>query len=327
MSSYRTVPSTPTTIDVMCDRLLELAEQYYQTPADADGRREITREHYNLRDALRALRAVAGDQPPESIDADVLCACQDWMLAQRTSKGQPWARSTINDRINRIRRMIRWARKPPRRWVSAAQIADLDLVEPLKFGRTEARETGDVQPVHHERVTDVMSVCGPQLYAMLDLHWNTGMRPGELVRMRREEITIEHPRKLAGRELGPDAGVMVYRPSHHKVRHHGLDRNVFLGPESRRIVEDWLRKIDPTQKRLFGYTTNSYREAIIRLIDQHGFERWTPSQIRHSFACRMRETAGIDVTQVLMGHRHRSTTEIYAAPDAASAIEAIMRFG
>jgi integrase len=323
MSSYQTQQSTPTTIDAMCDRLLELAEQYYRTPADAEGDREITREHYNLRDALRALRAVAGDQPPGAIDADVLCACQDWMLAQRTSKGKPWARSTINDRINRIRRMIRWARKPPRRWVSAGQVADLDLVEPLKYGRSQARETGDVQPVDHERVTDVMSVCGPQLYAMLDLHWNTGMRPGELVRMRRDEISIERPRLASGGR----GEVMVYRPSHHKVRHHGLDRNVFLGPESQRIVEDWLRKIDPAQERLFGYTTNSYREAIVRLIRQHGFGHWTPAQIRHSFAYRMRDTAGIDVTQVLMGHRHRSTTEIYAAPDAASAIEAIMRFG
>jgi len=157
------------------------------------------------------------------------------------------------------------------------------------------------------------------LYSMIELQWLTGMRPGELVRMQRDELTIETA-PLPG---GPQQ-VMVYRPAWHKTKHYGFDRVIFLPPEAQRIVEDRLRLI--RGPALWPYTTGSYREAIIRLCRNHGLPHWTPNQIRHSFATRMRESSGLDVTQVLMGHRRKETTEIYAKPDCTAAIEAIFKY-
>jgi hypothetical protein len=95
-----------------------------------------------MRDAMRALRAVAGMKEPAAITADDLCACQQWMIRQGNL-----SRDTINARINRIRRVFRWARRPPQRWVPVEVLVDLEVVEPLAWGRTPAAERNPVEPV------------------------------------------------------------------------------------------------------------------------------------------------------------------------------------
>lgn len=302
------------TVNELCDRAQAWAETYYCLP-DREGHRRPTGEAKNIRDALRAMRAVAGSKPAEELAAEDLFACQQWMVEQGLS------RKVINARTNRIRRVIKWATKPPHRLLPPATLLDMQLVEAIKWGRSTAPDHGDVQPVSQELVTATMAVASPTLYAMLDLNWCTGMRPGELVGIRKSELTIERPRLASGKQIE----VMVYRPAVSKIRHRGLDRNVFLGPEARRVVEDFARRTK--DDRLFNYTVGSYRQLVERANRKHKIPHWTPAQIRHSFATRMRQTAGIDVVQVLMGHRHRSTTEIYALPDCAAAIEAIFRFG
>jgi integrase len=313
--TVHTSTNVPATVNELCDRYQAWADEYYRLP-DRNGKRRLTGESFNMRDAMRAIRAVAGDKPPGDVMAEDLCACQQWMVDQANL-----SRETINARVNRIRRVFRWATRPPHRWVPLHVLVDLQLVEPLSWGRTRAKESSPVEPVAWEHVTATMAVAPPQIYTMLDLHWSTGMRPGELVRIRRSELTVEQPRLATGGSVE----VMVYRPSEHKTRHYGLDRNVFLGPEARRLVEDWMRRV-PTD-RLFDYSTNTYRQAIARLNEKHGIPHWSPNQIRHAFATRIRSTSGIDVVQVLMGHRRRTTTEIYAKPDCSAAIEAIARFG
>lgn len=307
----------PTTVNQLCDLYQVHANEYYQQETKA-GQRIPTGHATCMHYAMVPLRAVAGDKAPMDLQAEDLYEAQQWMLNRGLS------RTEINNRTNRARQVIRWAAKPPRRWVSAAIVADMGLVESLERGRTSAKENPKVTPVSYELVTNTMAAISPgmrHLYLMLDLHWATGMRPCEIVRMERDEFTIERP-KLA---TGLEAEVMVYRPFMHKTKHHGFDRHIFLGPEARRIVEDWMR-ICPEQQ-LWPYDTNSYRQAVVRTNKNASLPHWFPGQIRHSFATRMRSSAGIDVVQVLMGHCNRKTTEIYALPDCSLAIEAILKFG
>ena len=44
---------------------------------------------------------------------------------------------------------------------------------------------------------------------------------------------------------------------------------------------------------------------------------WHPNQLRHSFATTVRATEGPEAAQVLLGHSHINTTEIYAEKNAA----------
>jgi integrase len=347
MLSTTTAVSAPATVRELADRYLAWADTYYRHQArPGEMERTPTREITNVRDSLRWLLPIAGDVHPEHMTAQHLLAVVDALLAHRKRDGLPPTRLYVNCTIKRLRRMFRWAAKPVRGWVPSAVITDLQLVESLPLGRTDARESERVTPVPMEDFTATISAIATegmrnrrealwakQLSIMLELQWHSGMRPGELCSMKASEMAVEKPTQPS---LFSPAGVeiMVYRPTLHKTRHHGLDRNIFLGPEARRLVEDWLLHLrimagatGTPRDRLFTYSSNSLGAAVRKVCRRHDIPLWSPNQVRHAFATRLRSQAGIDVVQVLMGHRHRTTTEIYAQPDAIAAIDAIWRFG
>lgn len=332
--------SKPETLRALTERYVQWADEYYRHEADANGFRRPTREINNITDAIRWLEPYL-DKPLAwcaKHGADMLLACIDAMLERE----KPPTREYVNATIKRIRRMFRWAAEPLRRWVPPSAITAMELVPLLKRGRTAAREAPKKQPVDSQVFTATLAAIAEEGYnparsaamkmlsIMLEIQWHTGMRPGELVRMRRSELSVEQPQlSLFHAAPGSFWGVqlMIYRPFVHKTRHHGIDRNIFLGPEAQRLVQDWLITLPKQSDALFNYTTNSYGNALRKIAQRRGLPPIAPNTIRHAFATRMRAASGIDVVQVLMGHRHRATTEIYARPDAAAAIDAIWRFG
>jgi integrase len=46
---------------------------------------------------------------------------------------------------------------------------------------------------------------------------------------------------------------------------------------------------------------------------------WTPHQLRHTAATRLREQYGLEAAQVILGHKTLSVTEIYAEKNVAAA--------
>lgn len=60
------------------------------------------------------------------------------------------------------------------------------------------------------------------------------------------------------------------------------------------------------------YTPVTYAQAIRRLCDKVGVEPWSPNQLRHTAATRIRREAGLEATQAVLGHARANTTEIYA---------------
>lgn len=137
----------PATIDDLCNHAQAWANGYYAN----------SREYLNVRDALKALRELAGYDSPANIRAELLCDCQNWMV------GQGLSRQTINDRIRRIKTVLRWSAKPPRRWVSAEILTDVELVDPLKENRSPAPEGPGRSPVAWELVEATMNAAPPWL--------------------------------------------------------------------------------------------------------------------------------------------------------------------
>lgn len=54
---------------------------------------------------------------------------------------------------------------------------------------------------------------------------------------------------------------------------------------------------------------------------------WSPNQLRHTFATKIRKEHGIEVASVLLGHSDVDTTQIYAEADKAKAIDVMRRLG
>ena len=299
----------PSTVNALCDWAEARALEIYRKP----GSRRPTREHYNIRDSLRPLRQVAGPRPPQSVRAEDLCDCQALMVEAVLS------RKTINDRINRIRRVFRWATKPPNRWIDSAVLADLSLVDPLAKGRSAAPDNPPVQPVSWDTVSATIAAAAAdlELATAIELQWHTGMRPGELVRMERQELTRQ-------------GDLTIYRPAEHKTQHYEVDRVITIGQLGRSVLDAWLRRLPPPPERprVFRWSkTDYYRQAIHRLNQREKLADWSPNQIRHAFGTRVRAEAGIDAAQWLMGHRHVRTTEIYAEKNRRAGEEAARRLG
>ena len=275
---------SPRTVDDLCERFLAWAEEYYRKPVS----RRPTREAANIRCALRALRAVAGGIPPAELSADVLCACQDWMI------GAGQARRTINANVRKIRRVIRWAVQPPRRWLPAGVLADLQTVDPLMPGRTAAPDYEPVKPVPDAVIEATLPALSSQVRTMILVQLLTGMRPGEVTLMR-------------GCDIDQGDATWRYKPHEHKTEHYGHDRIIHIGPQAQDLLRPFLRrdpadylfdprdavsewnniryrlrvtplscgnipgsnrKLDPRRVPGERYTTQSYRQTIHRGCDR-----------------------------------------------------------
>src|SRR5208337_2270629 len=121
----------------VCDLILAYwkhAEAHYR---DADGK--PTQELENMRDAIRPLRHLYGETDAASFGPLSLRTIQQHLVVSKLS------RTTINARINRIRRVFKWGVSSE--LVPATVLLALQSVAPLKRGRTEATEPKGIVPV------------------------------------------------------------------------------------------------------------------------------------------------------------------------------------
>jgi integrase len=138
----------------------------------------------------------------------------------------PLTRGVINKRMDRIRRMFKWAAE--NEIVGASVFHGLLAVRGLQRGRTEAREAEPVRPVPEALVHATRPYVSRQVEALIDLQLLTGARPGELCIMR-------------ARNLDTIGRIWVYRPETHKTEHHGHRREIYLGPRAQEIVKPFLK--------------------------------------------------------------------------------------
>jgi integrase len=353
------------TINELVLAFIRHAETYYRRP---DGTTTGELRDYKL--SLRPLVFLYGPTVAKDFDALALQAVRQLMLVgynhPKYGPQAPLARKVINQRINRIRRMIRWG--VSRKMLPGSVCHELDAVDGLKCGRSEARETAPVAPVHESVVNATLPFVRPQIAAMIRLQLLTGMRPGEVIVMR--AIDLDTTSKVWLYRPGSDCGPV----GQHKTAHHGHQKAIALGPQAQAIVKEWLRpnvteylfqpceamealhaqrqagrktKVQPSQasrkrkarpkrKPRTRYSVSSYGKAILRGVekanaarDENASEipRWHPHQLRHTAATTLRREFGLDVARVVLGHRSPAITEVYAEADTAKAVEAMAKLG
>jgi integrase len=308
----------------------------------ADG--SPTGEVANFRDAFRPLRELYGRSPAAGFRPLKLKAVRQKMIESGL------ARSTINQRIGRIVHLFKWAAE--NELVPPDVHHGLKAVSGLKRGRTEARETAPVRPVPDEQVDAVRPYVSRQVWAMIQLQRLTGMRPGEVIRMRTCDLDVS-------------GEVWSYVPERHKTEHHGHGRTIYVGPRAREILGPWLRPnvseylfspreaMDeyrreqrrrrktplypsrrdrkPGQKsrqRLRDrYSTQTYHHAVQYGCRKAGITNWHPNQLRHTAATRLRRAYGIEAASVILGHNNLETTQVYAEADMFEALRVIAEAG
>lgn len=242
-------PNSPLVNEVIV-AFLEYAGGHYVRP---DG--TPSGEFENLRFAVRPLRRLYGYTPAASVGPLALRAVRDRMIRDGLS------RSTINARINRIRRMFRWAASLE--LVPGAVAQALETVPGLQKGRSGVREAAGICPVPAGTVGATLPFLPRPVAAMVRLQLLTGCRVGEILIMRGSDIARDDP-------------VWTYRPSIHKNSWRGQERVIVLGPQAQAIVREFLG--DDPSRYLF-----SPRDVVAELHAARGARRTskrTPSELR-----------------------------------------------
>ena len=83
-----------------------------------------------------------------------------------------------------------------------------------------------------------------------------------------------------------------------------------------------------TDRSLGEYYTNySYRRAIARACKKAGIQPWSPNQLRHNAATKVRKEFGLEAAQVILGHSSADITQVNAEVDKAKALKVIREIG
>lgn len=298
--------------------------------------------------AIRLLRRMFGETPAASFGPNALRLVRQSMLIADQGGRRPriaWSRSTTNHMVGRIRMIFKWAAS--REFLPVTVYQSLRTLEPLRRGCTDVREGRRVLPADLNHVVAVRKAVAPPVAAMINLQLLTGMRSGEVCRIRPCDIN------MSGK-------VWSYEPREHKTSYHGKQRTIYLGPKAQEIIKrflagkatdsfifspceavDWHRtsrhaarktplssgnrpgtncKTEPTRSPGAGYDTASYRRAIDYGCAKAGVPHWHPHQLRHNYATDIRKKYGLEAAQILLGHSSALVTEaVYAERDMEKA--------
>ena len=228
---------------------------------------------------------------------------------------------------------------------------ELLTLEGLKKGRCESPDPPPIEPVPGEDLEKTLPELGSVVRDMVELQLLTGARPGELCSLR--PIDVDR-----------SGEVWEYRPTSHKLEHHGKDRVVCFGEKAKAILIKYLegrsaeaycfspaeaeqqrlakrhaarktplscgnrpgskRADTPKRRPKDCYTVDSYRRAIVRACKRAGVPAWAPNRLRHTRATELRKLFGIEAVRTVLGHSRLNTSEIYAERDLAE-VRRIMR--
>lgn len=336
-------------VELMAQYIRYCGEYYSGSPGEIE----------RVKIALRPLKTLYGHCQAEEFGPRSLEAVRRSMI------GNDLSMRTINQRIERIKRLFRWAVKSE--LISPEVWHGLQALEGLRRGQLGVRPPKTIKPVPDKVVDEVIPHLLPPVAAMVQIQRLTGMRPGEVVIMR-------------GCDLDTTGTLWAYSPPYHKTQHHGHERKVYLGPLAQEVLKPFLKseiseylfspaeamksryariraarlsQVQPSQisrakkrpRRKPGncYDVASYRRAIergcdrafpvpvglsdVEIKDWRNAHRWHPHQLRHNAATRLRKEFGLDAARLILGHRSAAVTETYAEVDQSRAAEVMARVG
>ncbi len=249
----------------------------------------------------------SGVKQPSDITQDKIRDYRMWLNRQpgRTAKsgGDSMKKKTQNYHLIALRSFLKYLVKRgipslPPEVIELAKTPErhLDLITTLELERLMKAPTGETLPALRDR-------------AILELFFSTGLRVSELCGLSRDiDLTRD---ELSVRGKGEKVRV------------------VFLSPEAKKSVKQYLDKRDDTDDALFVRQRMSKEKSdgnvslrltprsVERLMKHYAVKagiskKVTPHIIRHSFATDLLENgADLRSVQALLGHANIATTQIY----------------
>lgn len=314
-----------------------------------------TTEVVSFRSSLVDVNELYGSLPAKEFGPLGLLAVRNRMVEVGLS------RKTVNRYVARIVRVWKWG--VSQQVVPVATWQALTSLEPLHAG--QGRDLPPVRGVTQEAIDAVQPFVSPPIWAMIQFQLWTGCRPHEACQVRECDIDKTHAiwefrparwktQHRGGAErivyLGPHAQKIVtewrrddpkellWQPRDGRAawqKTHGGGSPVARGknqPGTTYTAGSYGRAIERACERAFGMP-DEYRRR--KTADENkaaakawrAVHCWSPNQLRHAAATRIRATYGIEVARIILGHTSAFTTEIYAEQDREKARAAVGESG
>jgi integrase len=331
------------------------AQNYYKKP-DGTPSSELS----CLKQALRPLLALYGDTLAKDFGPKALKAVRGEMIRLE------WVRKSINKNVGRLKHIFRWATSneliPPAVYQA---IVTVDGLKAGRSKAKEGKPVKPVPEAWIDAVLprvsrQVSALIELQLLTGMRPGEACAMRrrdidtSGDVWIYRPEHHKTEHHGHERVIALGPKA-IELIRP----FLKPDLDDYLFSPADAereRRESQHAARKTPiqygnspgtnrrrkPDMKPGAKYRVDSYRRAISRACDEADqffkggrvidnseriIGRWHPHRLRHSASTWLRKRYGIEAAKIILGHKHLSTTEIYAERDLEAAKRIMAQIG
>jgi len=347
------VPQEDLTVLELTHQYWKWAKKHYRHP---DG--TPTSGIAGVRAAISAIKTLYGKENAADFGPRWLRVVrQQWIDADLSVR-------TCNAYTSHIKKMFRWA--VSHQLIPSSVYESLRVVEGLRKGRGEAKDTEPVEPVERSHIRLARRHMATPVRALVDLQLLTGARPGELIRLRAIDIDTS-------------SDIWKYKPEQHKTAHHGKQRVIHFGPRAKRVLALVMTPDRPLNKPLFSpreayaelrrrnatkgkfrtnqqrptqrqghtkwvnqhgqgelaeprrireqYTTSGYAGVVQRACEKAGIECWSPNQLRHNHATSIRKRFGLEAAQIMLGHASADITQVYAARDEKAAMKIASKIG
>lgn len=341
LANGRQLPELQRTINDIILAYIKHAHVFYKPIRKRNGEPGRSGEIGCITDALDVVKELYGRTPAIDFGPKRLKNVRVKML----EKG--WARGYVNHQVNRVRRMFRWATEEE--LLDAHVYHALQAVRGLRKGLPGVRESKKVRPARMAFIKAALLRVPPMIRAMIRFQLWTGCRPSEVCRLKPKRInrsgkvwvyrpgkhkTAHHGKKrriyigpraqkalepwLEG--VGPDE--YVFSPARSETLRQAKrreERKTPLWPSHLKHLS-LKRKAKPKRPKRSRYDTASYRRAIKRGCKTAKVAPWSPNQLRHNAATRLRRKYGIELARIILGHSTLTTTLVYAEQNLRKAM-------
>lgn len=156
------------------------------------------------------------------------------------------ARRTVNGYHAIVKAAFKWGAREG--LVSPSIFGQVQIVDGLRRGESEAREPDPREPVPLEVFKATLPFMQPIPADIARIQLYTGMRGGEVIRMRECEIDRS-------------GDTWLYTPSDHKTAHHGHKRVVPLNKQAQAILAPYIADREPSD---YLFSPSEAVEAYLR---------------------------------------------------------------
>ena len=206
------VPVAELLIVEVLSAYMKYAKQYY-----GDGPES---EFHRIKPAVAALRSLYGTEPASSYGP-----LQYKATREHIARTGDRSRQYVNRLCEKIKRLFKWAAAES--LLPSSIHEAISMVDPLKEGRTNLRETEDVQPVDEEVVNATLEHLPRIVADMVRFQLATGSRPGEVC-------------SIQPGMVDRSSDVWQIRLHEHKNAWRGKERVIYVGKKAQEILLPYL---------------------------------------------------------------------------------------